>query len=217
MTDVDWGAERDRMIRSQIKARGIANPRLLDALTRVPREHFVRPQQRDRAYADRALGIGHHQTISQPYMVAIMTDVLDPAPGDRILEVGTGSGYQCAVLASLAGEVWTIERIPELAADATARLEELGYGNVHVRIGDGSLGWPEEAPFDGILVTAAAPEAPASLLRQLEPDGGRLVVPVGGRDLQQLARVVRHGTEFTTERRIGCRFVPLVGREGWDR
>jgi protein-L-isoaspartate(D-aspartate) O-methyltransferase len=216
MNDVDRRAERDRMIRKQIRERGVTSPRLLDALARVPRELFLRAEMRDRAYADRALAIGHHQTISQPYMVGIMTDVLDPQPQDRILEIGTGSGYQCAVLACLAGEVWSIERIPELAEDAAARLAELGFDNVHVRVGDGSMGWVDAAPFDGILVTAAAPAPPPSLLQQLQPEGGRLVVPVGDRDLQHLVRIERHGTEYLSDRRIGCRFVPLVGREGWD-
>ena len=216
MTDIDWSGERDRMIRKQIRARGITSPRILDALARVPRERFVRAPTRDRAYADRALGIGYHQTISQPYMVAIMTEALDPSPDERVLEVGTGSGYQCAVLACLAAEVWSVERIPALAEEAEARLEALGFTNVHVRTGDGSLGWPEEAPFAGILVTAGAPAPPPSLLRQLDPAGGRLVAPVGGRDLQHLVRIERHGTEYLSDRRIGCRFVPLVGEEGWD-
>jgi len=217
MTEVDWRAERDQMIRAQIRARGVTNPRLLAALDRVPREHFVHPEQRDRAYADRALGIGHHQTISQPYMVAVMSEILDPAPHERILEIGTGSGYQCAVLACMAAQVWSVERIPALAEEAAARLEALGFANVRVRTGDGSLGWPEEAPFDAILVTAAAPAPPPSLLAQLEPEGGRLVAPVGGRDLQHLVRVERHGTQYLSDQGLGCRFVPLVGREGWDR
>jgi protein-L-isoaspartate(D-aspartate) O-methyltransferase len=217
MTDVDWRALRHQMIRRQIQSRGLTSPRLLDALARVPRERFVREALRDRAYSDHALGIGHHQTISQPYMVAIMTEALDLRSDERVLEIGTGSGYQCAVLACLAAEVWSIERIPELAREAAERIEALGLENVHVCTGDGSVGWPEASPFDAILVTAAAPAPPPSLLQQLEPDGGRLVAPIGERDLQHLVRIERQGTEFFTDRRIGCRFVPLVGREGWDR
>jgi len=216
MTHADWIAQRDHMIQTQIRARGVTAPRVLEALARVPRERFVQPEARTRAYSDHALGIGHHQTISQPYMVAIMTATLAPGPDERILEIGTGSGYQAAILACLAKEVWTVERIRELAETARERLAGLGFPDVHVRTGDGSVGWPEAAPFDAILVTAGAPAPPPSLLAQLDPEGGRMVIPVGGRDLQHLVRVERHGTEFVSDRTVGCRFVPLVGDEGWD-
>jgi protein-L-isoaspartate(D-aspartate) O-methyltransferase len=211
----DWAAERAHMIRDHLQARGVTCRRVLDALGRVPRERFVPELIRARAYGDHALAIGHGQTISQPDMVAVMTQALELRQGARVLEVGTGSGYQAAVLAELAGEVWTVERIPELARDAAALLAELGYANVHVRAGDGTLGWPEEAPFDAIVVTAGAPASPRSLLAQLAPDGGRLVVPVGDRDLQYLEIVERRGTEYVTRRSVGCRFVPLLGAEGW--
>jgi protein-L-isoaspartate(D-aspartate) O-methyltransferase len=215
MTEADWAAQRQHMIRTQIRERGVTDPRVLAALASVPRERFVHPDARGRAYTDHALGIGHHQTISQPYMVAVMTEALSVGPHDRVLEIGTGSGYQCAVLSLLAREVWSVERIPELTDGAERLLRELGYANVHLRTGDGTLGWPECAPFDAIVVTAAAPRPPPSLLDQLTSDGGRLVVPVGGRELQYLVRVVRTGTEYASDRSFGCRFVPLLGEEGW--
>jgi protein-L-isoaspartate(D-aspartate) O-methyltransferase len=215
MTDLDWAARRTRMVRGQIESRGVRSPRVLDAMGRVPRERFVPGAVREWACADHALAIGHGQTISQPFIVALMTEALDLAPGDRVLEIGTGSGYQCAVLAELAAEVWSVERIPALAEDASALLSELGYANVHVRCSDGSLGWPEEAPFDAIIVTAAAPAAPPPLLDQLSPRGGRLVVPVGDRELQHLSVVRRTSEGYRTCPSIGCRFVPLLGDEGW--
>lgn len=211
-----YGADDARhRLQAQLRTRGIRDPAVLAALERVPRERFVRPRDRARAYADQALPIGHHQTISQPYMVAVMTQALRLSRDDRVLEVGTGSGYQCAVLAEIVARVWSVERIPELAEEAEGLLSALGYANVRVRHGDGTLGWPEEAPFDAILVTAGAPAAPATLLGQLNPDGGRLVAPVGDQGLQQLVTMIRQGTTFTTERSVGCRFVPLVGAEGW--
>jgi len=211
----DWTAQRAHMIRAHLQARSITSPRVLEAFGRVPRERFVPEAARSRAYGDHALSIGHGQTISQPYMVAVMTQALELAGGERVLEVGTGSGYQAAVLAELAREVWSVERIPELADQATDLLADLGYANVHVRAGDGTLGWPEEAPFDAIVVTAGAPASPQTLLAQLAPGGGRLVVPVGDRDLQYLEIVERRATEYVTRRSIGCRFVPLLGAEGW--
>ncbi len=211
----DLAAERAHMIRAHLRRRGVDSPRVLAALERVPRERFVPDAARSRAYADQALSIGHGQTISQPYMVAVMTQALELDEEERVLEVGTGSGYQAAVLAELAREVWSVELIPELAEAAAVLLGELGYANVHVRAGDGSLGWAEEAPFDAIVVTAGAPGTPRSLLAQLSPDGGRLVAPVGDRDLQYLEIVERRGTEYVTRRSIGCRFVPLLGAEGW--
>lgn len=212
---MDWAAQRARMVRAQIESRGVRSPRVLAAMGRVPRERFVPGALRGRACADHALAIGHGQTISQPYMVALMTEALDLSPADRVLEIGTGSGYQCAVLAELAAEVWSVERIPALAEEASALLSELGYANVHVRCSDGSLGWPEQAPFDAIIVTAAAPAAPPPLLDQLSPRGGRLVVPVGDRELQHMSVVRRTPDGYQTRPSIGCRFVPLLGDEGW--
>ncbi len=215
MTSTDWARDRAHMVDTQIRRRGITDPRVIEAMGRVPRERFVPASQRDRAYADQALRVGHGQTISQPFMVAAMTALARLGPHERVLEVGTGSGYQAAVLAQMAREVYSIERIPELASDARALLLELGVGNVQVRVGDGSLGWPERAPFDAIVVTAGAPEPPPSLLRQLDEDGGRLIVPVGEHETQELVCVLREGTTWTTERVIACRFVPLLGAEGW--
>jgi protein-L-isoaspartate(D-aspartate) O-methyltransferase len=203
------------MVDRQIAARGIRDTRVLQALTQVPRHRFVPPALTSHAYADHAMSIGEEQTISQPYMVAVMTEALGLEGPERVLEVGTGSGYQAAVLAELAHEVFSVERIPSLADAADALLRELGYANVRLRTGDGSEGWPEEAPFDAILVTAGAPAPPPSLMDQLSPDGGRLVAPVGDRDLQRIVRVERSGSSFTKERLLSCRFVPLLGAEGW--
>ena len=215
MSQYDWAGARNHMVRTQIKDRGVTSPRVLDAMSRVPRERFLPEGSRSHAYADHALSIGHHQTISQPYMVAVMTAALGLEGTERVLEVGTGSGYQAAVLAELAARVVTVERIPELAQAASLLLAELGYANVGVRVGDGTLGWPEDAPFDAILVTAGAPAAPPALLDQLSDDGGILVAPVGSRDHQHLVRILREGTEFTSTNFTGCRFVPLLGQEGW--
>jgi protein-L-isoaspartate(D-aspartate) O-methyltransferase len=194
--------------------RGIRDERVLAAIAAVPRELFVPEDVRRHAYADRALPIGHEQTISQPYMVAAMLEALE-LEGGRALDVGTGSGYQAAVLAELADEVVTIERVPELAERARATLEEAGYGRVDVRVGDGTLGVPERAPYDGIVVAAAAPAVPEALYEQLA-DGGHLVVPVGTvRD--QWLEVVERGPEGPSRRRtVPCRFVPLLGSEGFD-
>jgi protein-L-isoaspartate(D-aspartate) O-methyltransferase len=216
MTRADWESDRERMVRSQLRSRGIRDPRVLRAMSLVPRDRFVPQERRHRAYTDHALMLSHGQTISQPYMVAVMTEALELQGSERALEVGTGSGYQSAVLAELCAEVWTVERVMELAEEAALLLADLGYGNVAVQVGDGSLGWPEAAPFDAILVTAGAPAPPPSLLDQLDPDGGRLVVPVGGPDLQNVLRVTRSGTEFITDEMTACRFVPLLGAEGWS-
>lgn len=216
MKDPDWARLRTEMVQKQIRRRGVADARVLEALRQVPRERFVPPRVRGRAYTDHALPIGGGQTISQPFMVAVMTEALELGPTDRVLEIGTGSGYQAAVLAELAAEVYTIERIERLADEARSLLDALGYGDVRVRVGDGTAGWPEMAPFDAILVAAGAPAPPPALLDQLSPDGGRLVAPVGDRELQNLVVVERMGTEFTTKRLMACRFVPLVGEEGWN-
>lgn len=207
-----FSRERAEMVERQLRRRGISNERVLAAMTLVPREEFVPPGLAARAYEDGPLPIGYGQTISQPYMVALMTQLLDPHEGSRVLEVGCGSGYQAAVLAALGAEVFSVERVPELARQAAERLERLGYP-VRVRVGDGTLGWPEEAPFDGIIVTAGAPEVPPSLLAQLA-DGGRLVIPVGPGAVQELVVVTRRGDEFERRGVCSCMFVPLVGKEG---
>jgi protein-L-isoaspartate(D-aspartate) O-methyltransferase len=202
------------MVEEQLRRRGIKDERVLAAMERVPRELFVPEQVRDRAYYDAALPIGDEQTISQPYMVARICEVLSVRESDRILDVGTGSGYQAAVLAELAAEVHTIERLPELAERAREALEAAGYGHVQVHVGDGSQGLPEHAPFGAIAVAAAAPEVPVSLYEQLEP-GGRLAVPVGGRRGQELHLVVRSPEGPAVLRSVPCRFVPLIGEEGF--
>ena len=203
------------MVERQLRDRGIADARVLAAMERVPRELFVPPELRDRAYDDAALPIGEGQTISQPYMVARICEELALAGGERVLDVGTGSGYQAAVIAELAGEVHSVERIPALADRARAALAAAGYGDrVHVHVGDGTLGLPAHAPYAAIAVAAAAPEVPEALYEQLEPDG-RLVVPVGGRWEQLLEVVVRSPDGPLVARTVPCRFVPLVGEEGF--
>jgi protein-L-isoaspartate(D-aspartate) O-methyltransferase len=203
------------MVEEQLRRRGIVDRRVLDAMAQVPRELFVPEAVRDRAYEDAALPIGGNQTISQPYMVARICEGLAVRSDDRVLDVGTGSGYQAAVLARLAEEVHTIERLPGLAERAREALAAAGCANVHVHVGDGSLGLPDHAPFGAIAVAAAAPEVPASLYEQLEP-GGRLVVPVGGRRGQQLRFVVRSPEGPAVLPSVPCRFVPLVGAEGFE-
>ena len=202
------------MVARQLRARDISDERVLEAMERVPRELFVPDQERDHAYADAALPIGHGQTISQPYMVARIAEALALRPGERVLDVGTGSGYQAAVLAELGTEGVTLERIPELAERARASLAAAGYPQVDVRVGDGTLGVPELAPFDAIAVAAAAPAFPETLYEQLRPRG-RLVVPVGGEHLQRLEVIVRSPEGPAVVHSVPCRFVPLVGREGF--
>ena len=203
--------ERERMVKEQIKARGIDDPRLLSAIGKVPRHLFVPPEYRDSAYEDRPLPIGYGQTISQPYIVALMTYHLQLKPTDRVLEIGTGSGYQAAVLAELAKEVYTIEIIPELAKEASERLKRLGYDNVHVKCGDGFFGWPEHAPFDAIIITCAAPEIPPRLVDQLK-EGGRMVLPLGADPFYQtLTLVTKQDGELQKKRITGVVFVPMTG------
>lgn len=202
------------MVEHQIAARGIHDPRVLDALRLVPRHLFVPSGLEREAYGDAPLPIGQGQTISQPYIVALMTALLEIGPADRVLEIGAGSGYQAAVLARLASNVITVERLPEVAARARRNLDRADVPNVEVLVGDGTRGRPETAPYQGIIVTAAAPQVPAPLLEQLA-DGGRLVAPVGGRELQELLRVVRRGDRFGYERAGPVRFVPLMGEHGW--
>jgi protein-L-isoaspartate(D-aspartate) O-methyltransferase len=201
--------ERRQMVEVQVRARGVRDPRVLEAMARVPRHLFVPEMERAYAYADEPLPIGSGQTISQPYIVAYMTEALRLTGDEKVLEVGTGSGYQTAVLAELAREVLTIEVIDSLSQAAKARLEQAGYGNIRFRVGDGSAGWPEEAPFDAIMVTAAAARIPEALEAQLRP-GGRMIIPVGT-DLQELFLVRRGRKGPQRERLIGVRFVPLVG------
>jgi protein-L-isoaspartate(D-aspartate) O-methyltransferase len=211
----DFDRLRDEMVERQIEARGITAPNVLAALRAVPREEFVPAALRARAYEDCALEIAGGQTISQPYIVAYMIAALQLAGGERVLEIGTGSGYAAAVLARIAGRVFTIERLAELARAAAERLRAAGCTHVEVRHGDGTLGWPEAAPFDAIVVTAGGPAVPEQLCEQLAL-GGRLVIPIGPAYHQKLVRVTREGTErFRREDLIGVRFVPLVGQGGW--
>jgi protein-L-isoaspartate(D-aspartate) O-methyltransferase len=205
------GRERETMVRDQIEARGIHDRRVLAAMRAVPRDQFVPAELAGEAHADHPLPIGHRQTISQPYIVAYMSALLQVSRKQRVLEIGAGSGYQAAVLGKLAKEVFTIERIEPLAEQAKAKLAELGYDNVHVRFGDGYVGWPEEAPFDRILVTAAPPEIPAALIEQLAP-GGRLVAPVGAApDLQRLVIIEKDKNGVVSRREdLGVRFVPML-------
>jgi protein-L-isoaspartate(D-aspartate) O-methyltransferase len=221
MGDGDRATESDRagevfeqrrlaMVQTQIESRGIRAPQVLDALRRVPRHRFVPLSLRQEAYTDRPLPIGHRQTISQPYIVALMTELIRPEPATRVLEIGTGSGYQAAVLGECTKEVYTIEIVPELGRQSAALLEELGYGNVHVRVGDGFDGWPEQAPFDAVVVTAAPARIPQPLLDQLAP-GGRLVIPVGT-DYQELVLVERTEDGFHRRSVTPVRFVPMTGK-----
>jgi len=204
-----FAAERERMVEDQIEAREISDPRVLSALRSVARHEFVPAGEREHAYEDRPLPIGHGQTISQPYIVAVMSELLHLRGSEKVLEVGTGSGYQAAVLARLAREVYTIEIVPELARRAEADLRRLAFANVHVRAGDGYRGWPEQAPFDAILVTAAPGHVPQPLVDQLAI-GGRMVLPVGD-VLQELVLVTRDERGVRQQRLIGVRFVPMTG------
>jgi protein-L-isoaspartate(D-aspartate) O-methyltransferase len=214
---MSFADERASMVQTQIVARGVRDPLVLDAMRSVPREHFVPDGLAEFAYADEPLPIGEGQTISQPYIVAVMAEGVRPQPGQRALEVGTGSGYAAAVLASIVAEVYTVERLAGLAEAATRRLAGLGYRNVHVRHGDGSLGWPEHAPYDVIVVTAGGPWVPPALLDQLAV-GGRLVMPVGAEPrFQRLVRVVRAGVDqYEYQDLEEVAFVPLVGEQGWQ-
>ncbi len=208
--------ERLAMIREQLKSRNIQDDRVLQAMAVVPRHRFVAPSYEAQAYDDQALPIAAGQTISQPFIVALTAAALSLKPTDRVLEVGTGSGYAAAVLSRLAAEVYTVERHRELAITAARRFDDLGYPNIWVQVGDGTRGWDEYAPFDAIAVAAAGPSLPRSLLLQLA-DGGRLVIPLGGRDEQRLTRVVRHGDRYRQESLGPVRFVPLIGVEGWGK
>ncbi len=213
--DSFYQIERERMVREQLASRNIRDPRVLSVMRIVPREQFVPPENRHLAYADGPLPIGQSQTISQPYIVALMTQLLELDSEEKVLEIGTGSGYQAAVLSHLAKSVHTIERHTPLARHAKQVLTQLGLENIHIHIRDGTQGLPEESPFNAIIVTAAAPEVPQPLLEQLA-DGGRLVIPVGGRSGQYLERWRRVAAEYISERLEPVAFVPLLGKHGWE-
>lgn len=213
---MDYEELREQMVITQLIPRGIKNSRVLEAMKRVPRHQFVAISMQSSAYEDMAMQIGEGQTISQPYMVAIMTELLELSGKERILEIGTGSGYQAAVLAELSKDVYTIERITTLAEKAEQKFSSLGYDNVHVKTGDGTLGWPEEAPFDRIIITAASPKIPDPLLEQLVFDG-ILVIPVGSRHSQQLLKIRKTKEGMLEEYHTPCVFVPLIGEHGWEK
>lgn len=214
---VNLDQRRREMVKDQLLARHIRDPAVLEAMAQVPREEFVPAHLRDMAYADAPLPIGREQTISQPYVVALMTEALELSPQDRVLEIGTGSGYAAAILGQIAGEVYTVERHQDLARSAADRFRELGYDNIHVLHADGTLGWPEHAPYDAIVVTAGGPEVPDPLREQLA-EGGRLVIPVGSTLYsQELIRLRRIGPDRFQHENLGAvRFVPLVGEAGWE-
>jgi protein-L-isoaspartate(D-aspartate) O-methyltransferase len=206
---------RDQMVEKQLKAHGIYDPRVLDAMWRIPRHEFVPPQHRHLAYEDQALAIGENQTISQPYIVALMSQMLRLSGHERVLEIGTGSGYQTAILCALAGHIYTLEYYPQLAARAARALARLKLNNVDLHIGDGSQGLADMAPFDAIIVSAAAPALPGPLRSQLNSEGGRMVLPIGDRSEQYLEIITRQGNRWEMEQTIRVRFVPLVGRYGF--
>ena len=212
---MEFAIPRERMVTEQVTRRGVRDARVLRAMGKVPRHRFVEEALSGRAYGDYPLPIGERQTISQPYMVALMTEALELVGHERVLEIGTGSGYQTAVLAELCSKVYSIERIKGLADRAIRMLDSLGYYNVLVRVGDGSLGWREEAPFDAILVTAAAPTVPDALVEQLSPKG-RLVVPVGDAYSQELRKGVKEDEGMRWTDLGGCVFVKLIGNQGWS-
>jgi len=210
----DYQPERENMVRSQLIPRGIRDKRVLQAMKEVPREKFVPGNMKLYAYEDSPLTIGMGQTISQPYIVALMTEALYLTGAEKTLEIGTGSGYQAAILSLLCKTVYTVERITALSENAKTVLDELGYKNIFLKIYDGTLGWAENAPYDAIMVTAGAPEIPDPLIAQLK-EGGRLVVPVGDRISQELIKVVRKGESYYREDLGGVRFVNLIGEYGW--
>ena len=210
LTDERWEVERRRMVEQQLRGRDIRSEAVLAAMGRVQRHRFVPVEEQSGAYTDYPLPIGFGQTISQPYIVAFMTEALGQRRGETVLEVGTGSGYQAAVLAEIAARVYTIEIVAPLAEEARERLKRLGYRNVEVRAGDGYAGWPEKAPFDAVMVTAAAPRVPEPLMQQLK-DGGRLVIPVGD-ESQELVVLTRTGTAYVEDRVLPVRFVPMTGK-----
>jgi protein-L-isoaspartate(D-aspartate) O-methyltransferase len=211
----DYNGAREWMVEHHLRRRGISDERVLGAMGQVPREWFLPPELRDRSYADCAVSIGAGQTISQPYIVALTTEALNVAPSQRVLEIGTGSGYQTAILAQMGAEIFTVERIAALSLRARGILDAQGYDRIHFRIGDGTLGWPDEAPFDRIVVTAMAPELPQSLFRQLR-EGGRMVLPLGTVEHQRLEQVTKTGGQPVVHVLCGCLFVKLIGEQGWS-
>ena len=213
----DYTISRRRMVEEQVIDRGVTDPRVLDAMLKVPRHKFVEEALASKSYQDAPLPIGEKQTISQPYMVAVMSEALMLDGSERVLEVGTGSGYQAAVLALLADRVFSLERIASLARRARKVLDDNGFSKVNIRLADGTVGWQDMAPFDGIIVTAGAPKVPQEYLDQLSL-GGRLIIPVGDRESQVLMRITRVGeAEYEEEKMLGCRFVPLIGNKGWKQ
>lgn len=213
---VNFERARSRMVEEQLVGRGISDPRVLAAMASIERHRFVGEALQERAYEDKPLPIGERQTISQPYMVGLMTQQLELRGRERVLEIGTGCGYQTAVLAELAANVFSVERLSSLAAQARRTLDALGYHNVAIRVGDGTLGWVEESPFDAIIVTAGTPQVPRPLVAQLKV-GGRLVFPIGEEELQTLVRIRKDEGGLHEEYFGDCRFVKLVGRYGWER
>jgi len=211
---LDFSKERETMVAEQIEAKGIRDRNVLAAFKKVCRERFIPEEYRPESYGDHPVPIGSGQTISQPYMVALMTDLLKLKREDRVLEIGTGSGYQTAILAEISAQVFTIEKIPGLGEKAGALLHDLGYADIKLKVDDGSCGWKEHAPYNGIVVTCGAPSVPAPLKAQLA-DRGRLVVPVGGDFSQVLTVIERNGSEFKESKICGCVFVPLIGKYGW--
>ncbi|MCA9809505.1 MAG: protein-L-isoaspartate(D-aspartate) O-methyltransferase [Candidatus Dadabacteria bacterium] len=211
----DYAEIRWRMVEDQIIARGIRDSAVINAMLRIPRHEFVPPESRESAYGDSPVPIGRGQTISQPYIVALMSEVLRPAPGRKVLEVGTGSGYQTAILAETGAEVYTIEIIPELAERTRRLLEKLGYTDIHFRVGDGYAGWEENAPYDGIIVTAAPGDVPEALVSQLK-EGGRMVIPVGGEN-QELLLIEKSEKGVSYRKVTSVRFVPMTGEPGPER
>lgn len=208
-------ADARKELVEELRRKGIEDDLLLKAISRIPRERFVDPAFAQIAYEDSAFPIGEMQTISQPYTVAFMTQALKLKKGEKVLEIGTGSGYQAAVLAEMGCRVFTIERHTALLATARKRLDALGYDRVLSRVGDGTRGWNDYAPFDAIVVTAGAPDVPESLTKQLSPDGGRLIIPVGGQEMQRMYLITRNGEELSGEELPEFKFVPLIGKEGW--
>ena len=204
------------MIRQQLIARGIMDDKVIEAFRKVPRHSFVMPEQVEESYNDRPIPIGYGQTISQPYIVALMTEALEIEENDKVLEIGTGSGYQAAILAELAREVYSIERVKQLAEATQKKLKEMGYNNIYIKIGDGTKGWPENAPYNAIIVTAASPKVSSYLWEQLAI-GGRMIVPVGDIALQELLLLKKTEKGETKHKLGGCRFVPLIGEEGWEK
>jgi len=213
--NIDFEKQRALMVKEQIARRGIKDSNVLNAMMKVPRHLFVPPYKQHMSYDDCPLPIGEGQTISQPYMVAVMTEYLELNKNSKVLEIGTGSGYQTAILAEIAKEVYTIERIESLSLKAKKILEKLGYKNIFFKIDDGSIGWEEKSPFDAIIVTAAAPEVPESLKKQIA-DSGTMVIPVGTRFTQSLKIIKRKGAAFLEQEAFLCAFVPLIGQEGWS-